>query len=106
LTFLIIIVYIIAFSIFTIYIPQAKRSIVIGFICKPNAMTVFGDRCPFLDLGDLAGVSYDEFELWTRASIALVRAGLVSLWFLFFICLSALIGQFLVYQMRRRVGES
>ena len=35
----IMIVYLILFSILTIYVPEAKRSIVIGYECLPNAET-------------------------------------------------------------------
>ena len=101
--FVIILVYMILFSMLTIYVPEAKRSIVIGYECIPNAKVVFGSKCPFLDLEDLAGVAYDEFLLWTRMSIALTRSLLIALWFLFFICLASLIGQFLVFQMKRNV---
>jgi hypothetical protein len=101
--FVIILVYMIVFSMLTIYVPEAKRSIVIGYECIPNAKVVFGSKCPFLDLEDLAGVAYDEFLLWTRMSIALTRSLLIALWFLFFICLASLIGQFLVFQMKRNV---
>ena len=101
--FVIILVYMVLFSIVTIYVPEAKRSIVIGYECVEAAKLVFKNKCPFLDLEDLAGVAYDEFLLWTRTSIALTRILLIALWFLFFICLAALIGKFLVFQMKRNV---
>jgi hypothetical protein len=87
---------------FTIYVPMAKRSIVVGFECLPSAAAVFKDKCPGLDLEDLASVAFDEFQLWTKLSISVIRIALICVWFLFFICLSALIGKFLVYQMRSR----
>ena len=101
--FFVILAYMILFSILTIYVPEAKRSIVIGYECLPDANKIFGSKCPFLDLGDLAGAAYDEFLLWTRPSIALTRSLLIALWFMFFICLATLIGQFLVFQMKRNV---
>ncbi len=61
---------------------------------------VYGADCPFLNLDQLASVAYDEFLLWTEPSIAIMRAIFIVLWFAFFICLAALIGKFLVYQMR------
>ena len=98
--FAIVIGYMVLFTLFTIYIPPAKRSIVIGYQCRPDALKIFGDRCPFLTFDELASVSFDEFLLWTPLSIALVRVLLIVLWFLFFIGLAALMGQFLIYQMR------
>jgi hypothetical protein len=103
--FIVIIAYMVLFSVLTIYVPQAKRSIVIGYKCAPSAKAVFANKCPFLDLEDLAGVAYDEFLLWTRPSIALTRSLPIALWFIFFICLAALIGKFLVYQMNRNVRK-
>jgi hypothetical protein len=104
--FVIILAYMILFSVLTIYVPQGQRSIVVGYECLQSAKTVFGDKCPFLDLEDLASVAYDEFLLWTRLSIGISRILLIALWFLFFICLAALIGKFLVYQMKRKVPEA
>jgi hypothetical protein len=101
--FVIILGYMVLFSILTIYVPEAKRSIVIGYECLPDAKQIFAAKCPFLDLGDLAGAAYDEFLLWTRLSIALTRSLLIAFWFMFFICLAMLIGQFLVFQMKRTV---
>lgn len=100
LSFVIFIAYIVLFSLFTIYVPEAKRTIVVGYDCLPKARLVYGDECPFLKLDDLAAVAYDEFLLWTKPSIAVIRAIFIAFWFLFFICLAALIGKFLVYQMR------
>jgi hypothetical protein len=101
--FITIIAYMILFSLFTVYVPPAKRSIVIGYQCTNEALTVYREKCPFLNLQELASVAYDEFELWTKFSVALTRALLVALWFFFFICLAALLGKFLVFQMRKRV---
>lgn len=46
--FLIIVVYVLLFSLFTIQLPQAKRSIVVGYQCLANARLVYGADCPFL----------------------------------------------------------
>ena len=101
--FVIILIYLVLFSMLTIYVPEAKRSIIIGYECTSNARIVFGDKCPGLGLEDLASHAYDEFELWTRSSIAVSRTALIALWFAFFFFLAALIGKFLVYQMKRKV---
>ncbi len=98
--FVIFIVYVVLFSLFTIYVPEVKRTIVVGYDCRADARLVYGDDCPFLKLEHLAAVAYDEFVLWTKPSIAVMRAIFIGLWFLFFICLAASIGRFLVYQMR------
>jgi hypothetical protein len=64
--FVIILVYMMIFTIFTIYVPQAHRSMVIGYACTDDAFKVFGSKCPLLDLNALASVAYDEFMLWTK----------------------------------------
>jgi hypothetical protein len=101
--FVLLIFYIIAFSMFTIYVPPAHRSIVIGFECLADAQTVFKDRCPFLSIDDLAGAVFDEFALWTKFSVTVVRTGLLVGWIALFIILALLIGQFLIFQMRRKI---
>jgi hypothetical protein len=91
------------FTLFTVYIPPAHRSIVIGYECLPDAKKVFEAKCPFLTIDDLSAAAFDEFVLWTKPSIMAIRVSLVALWFSVFICLASLIGQFLIYQMGRTV---
>jgi hypothetical protein len=98
--------YMAIFTTFTIYVPQAHRSIVIGYECSPSAQKLFADRCPFLTVDDLATAAYDEFLLWTRISITTTRILLVSLWLSLFICLAMLIGQFLIFQLRRKINSA
>jgi hypothetical protein len=99
----IMIAYTILFSMLTIYVPPAHRSIVVGFECTEDAKRVFGSKCPSLSLDDLMTVAFDEFLLWTKSSIAISRAVLIAMWFVFFISLAGLIGTFLVYQMKRKI---
>jgi hypothetical protein len=106
LAFVVIMVYILAFSVLTIYIPEVKRSLVVGFQCTSKALIVFPQKCPFLDLDDLSGVSFDEFQLWTKWSISLARCVLIALWFAFFIVISSLIGKFLIFQMNRSAART
>jgi hypothetical protein len=96
-------IYMGAFTMFTIYVPPVRRSIVIGYECLEDARKIFGSRCPFLTLDDLSAAAFDEFLIWTRPSITFVRVLLVGLWLALFICLALLLGQFLAFQMRRRV---
>ncbi len=104
--FVLFLIYIVLFSMMTIYVPMAKKSIIIGFRCRSEAVVVFRQKCPNdIGLDDLAAVAFDEFEIWTKASIALTRSLLIGIWFLFFICLASLIGKFLVFQMRRRLKK-
>ena len=95
--------YMAIFAMFTIYIPQAHRSIVIGYECSNEALKIFKEKCPFLTVDDLATAAFDEFLLWTRGSITTIRIVLLGLWLALFIGLGLLIGQFLIFQMRRKV---
>jgi len=97
------VVYLLAFSQFSIYIPSRNAYVMIGYACTTKAATVYGDACPFLNLDALKNSLYDEFDLWTKSSISIVRTALTALWFAFFISLSAFVGQFLIFQKTRRV---
>ncbi|MGZ8330271.1 MAG: hypothetical protein ACXWVA_04405 [Rhodoplanes sp.] len=108
--FMVVLIYMVAFTMLTVYVPYAQRSIVIGFQCLPDAQHVFDQsqyiaKCPFLGVEELSAVAFNEFQLLTKFSIAIARMLLIALWFAIFICLAFLIGQFLVYQMRRRVAD-
>lgn len=91
--------YMALFTMFTIYIPQAHRAVVIGYECTASAASVFRDRCPFLTVDDLAGAAYDEFLLWTKSSVTVMRVSLVGAWLTLFILVAAILGQFLIIQM-------
>ena len=91
--------YIALFSMFTIYVPQAHRAIVVGYECTTSAASIFRDRCPFLTVDDLAGAAYDEFLLWTKSSITVMRVVLVGAWLALFILFASILGQFLIIQM-------
>jgi hypothetical protein len=95
--------YIFLFSQFAIFIPSREEYLIVGYQCSQRALDVYRDSCPSLGLTELSAAQYDEFVLWTRFSISSVRIALVALWFLFFVGLSAFIGEFIVYQRRQRV---
>ena len=69
-----------------------------GFTCTSDAQAVFKQKCPALDIDDLATANYEAEHLWTANSIATVRLALVSLWLAAFVCLSVVIGSFVVHQ--------
>jgi hypothetical protein len=102
---LFVLAYMVLFTVLTIYVPSAKRSIVIGFQCLREAQQVYGDSCPWLGLRELSSVAFDEFVLWTKSSIAVARVTLIAVWFGIFISLAFMIGEFLVYQMKRTVSR-
>ncbi|WP_108520318.1 hypothetical protein [Bradyrhizobium algeriense] len=103
--FALVLVYMFLFTTFTIFVPQAQRSIVIGYECLPDALKVFNGRsCLSLNVDDLATVAFDEFLIWTKTSVAVIRAVLVGVWLSLFVVIASLLGQFLAYQMKLKVG--
>jgi hypothetical protein len=94
-------IYLFIFSTFAIYIPGRHEYLVVGFECTEKASETYGSSCPFLGLRELAEAQYDEFVLWTRFSISTTRTVLTAMWCLFFVGLSAFIGQFIVFQKRQ-----
>lgn len=90
--------YLIADSLFTFQVPHTTERFVKGYICTADAQAVFRDRCPALDINDLATANYEAETLWTPRSIAVVRIGLIALWLTTFVALSVVIGSFIVYQ--------
>jgi hypothetical protein len=95
-------VYLLGNSIYTFEVPTTKERFVKGFVCTENAQLVFKERCPALDLDDLATANYEAERLWTPESIAMTRVGLVFFWLVAFVALSVTIGSFVVYQAQLR----
>lgn len=97
-------VYVFVFSQFAVFIPGRGEYLVTGFQCTNKALQLYADICPYLGLNELGDARYNEYELWTRSSISTTRTGLLALWCLFFVGLSAFIGSFIVFQRRRQVA--
>jgi hypothetical protein len=98
---------------YTFRVPTTKERFVRGYVCTANAELVFKEKCPSLDMDDLASAAYEADRLWTPKSITVMRVSLVSLWLMVFTSLSVVIGSFVVYQAqlgaggpRRRRGNS
>lgn len=92
-------VYLAAVSLCTYEVPTTKERFVKGYVCTPDAIAVFKDKCPNLGLDELKTAEYDADRLWTERSIAITRLAVVGLWLGTFVALSVLVGSFLVYQM-------
>lgn len=104
----VLLLYLVVFSMFTVYDPGTSHSYVIGFQCSTGAQQLsdlhkFAGVCPFLQYDDLRTAAFDASALWTKGSLTVMRVVLIALWFLMFICLAFLIGKFLVFQMRRKL---
>jgi hypothetical protein len=82
------------------FVRSLNRYIVVGYECLPRALQAHSDQCPRLNLHILAGALYQEAELWSSRSLTIMRLSVVSVWFIFFGCLSGVIAQFLVFEKR------
>jgi hypothetical protein len=85
-------------SLYIYQVPTTKERFVKGYLCTPEAATVFGAKCPDLGLSELSTANFEAEALWTRSSIAKVRIALVVNWISAFVALAVLMGSFIVYQ--------
>jgi hypothetical protein len=63
-----------------------------GFVCTPEALRLYKNKCPDLGLDELSGAEFHEDRLWTSSSIGAVQQGLALLWFIMIGSLSVIIG--------------
>jgi hypothetical protein len=94
--------YLALFSYFTYTTPGNKVRLVKGFVCTSMAAKVYKNDCPDLGMDQLNEAEYEAERLWTHSSILIARLGLTVSWLINFLALSAILGSFLVYQMRVR----
>lgn len=71
-----------------------------GYVCTEEAAAVFKQKCPDLGIEQLKTAEYDADRLWTARSITLTRLAIVGLWLATFVALTALVGSFLVFQLK------
>lgn len=96
--------YIFVFSQFTIFDPARNGRIVIGYECTAKVLQAYPElTCPSVGFEELRNAAFKEAELWTMLSISVVRTAIVAIWFLLFLSLAALVGQFLAFQRKRVV---
>jgi hypothetical protein len=91
-------VYLAGLSRYTFATRTTHERFVKGLECTQDALKVYGPKCPDLDGDDLAAATYEADRLWTNASIAIVRVGLVAVWSSAFVALATVLGSFLVFQ--------
>lgn len=90
--------YFFAFAALTYQTPVTQEIFAKGFVCTSDAITLFGEKCPWLDLDELKGAEYEASRLWTAPSIAVVRVFLLFAWFSMFCAGAALVGAFVNFQ--------
>ena len=104
LTFCFLVLYLGLLSEFVYQEPLSKLRFVKGLICTEEAKIVFPANCPFFTDDELAKNEWEAQRFWSLSSITVVRIGLAINWFLVFSGLAALIGSFIVYQMKMKGG--
>jgi hypothetical protein len=93
-------VYVTMASLYIYEVPTTKERFVKGYLCTPEAATVFAQKCPDLGLTELSTANFEAEALWTRSSIAKVRIALVANWVSAFVALAVFMGSFIVYQVQ------
>ena len=102
LTTLIAALYFVIFS-FSVYTtPVTGESFAKGYSCTPEAIQLFGAKCPWLDLDELKSAEYEATRLWTLPSIAVTRIALLFLWFLLFASYSLALASFVSFQSKSK----
>jgi energy-converting hydrogenase Eha subunit C len=82
--------YLYASSVYVYQVPSTNARLAKGFVCTPEALLVYKNRCPQLGLDELREAEFEAERLWTPASTAIVRVGLDALWAATFIALAVL----------------
>lgn len=77
--------------------PSSKQRFTRGYECTQNAKLVFPD-CPMLGLGEIAKASFEEEDLWTVPSIAVMKSVIVTLWLALFAAISTALASFVIFQ--------
>jgi hypothetical protein len=90
-------------EVFTLGPPHRDR-IVTGYSLRPDVKPVIKNTFTARDA--LQGAEYDPYEVWTRASIAVVHVALVTCWIITFVALSVFLSSFVIVQRRFALSGS
>jgi hypothetical protein len=86
--------YFVVISLYTYELPATKTRYAIGFVCTPEALMVYKEKCPHLGDDELRAAEYDSERLWTRYSITIVETCLWLLWVSAFVSIGTLAAAF------------
>lgn len=85
--------YLLLFSLFTYETPKYHLRYLKGFVCSEYAnQPKYKDKCPLLDMDELADGEYKPIFFWTQSSITATWVSLVALWLAGYASLAVLIG--------------
>jgi hypothetical protein len=98
-------VYLVAMSLFTYQTPTTNEYWAKGFVCTPEALAIYKDKCPNLGIDELQGAEYEAERLWTSQSVTIIRVILVLLWLSAFVAIAAVIGSVLIHPARAEARQ-
>ena len=82
--------YLAGFNTFTYVTPTTGEHWVKGYVCTSDALSLYKEKCPFLDKDELSQAEYEAQRLWTLPSITVVKVALAALWFASFAAIAVL----------------
>lgn len=97
-------IYLLSLSLLTYDIPTDGSRGARGFACTEAATQVpeYAATCPLLTATQIDDAGYMAADLWTPASVAVARVGLIVLWSICFLALVGIISSFAVFQTRQK----
>jgi hypothetical protein len=104
--FLIGILYLLFFAMFTFEVPAAKVRGVKGFLCLTELPKAALSECPLVGTERLKDAGYNPELIWQSWTVSINQFGLSLIWISFFISLSTVIGAFLVFQTKQPAFHS
>jgi len=95
-------IYLLLIALFNYTEPQSKVRYTKGFECTQEALLVFGSKCPFLGLDEIAKANYEEERMWTSPSVSIMKVFIVVMWLACFVTLSVILASFIIFQTGQR----
>ena len=72
--------YIFLIAFFTFEIPGSRERWAKGYACTSEAVLVYQNKCPSLDIDELRAADNEATRLWTVGSVSIVRVAMGVLW--------------------------
>jgi hypothetical protein len=72
-----------------------------GFACTPDATSLYGASCPFLEEVQIADAEFEDDRLWTPLGLLGSRLALLICWVGAFAALVNIFAAFVVFQRRQ-----
>lgn len=72
-----------------------------GMACSPDALSIYGSSCPFLERMQIADAEFEADRLWTPLGLLASRLSILVLWVGAFSALVNIFAAFVVFQRRQ-----